>query len=90
MEYLAMIKQMISQTDDDEALRQIIRAAVRRWGALFPDEQIITVTAPKNDPQCKKWAIEYAFRMIERQAENTKCVWPDEIREIAEKTSENL
>lgn len=59
---------------DYEALMLVLKATVRRWGDLFPDWEIMTVSMPCNDPIEKKRLIKYAFEMIEQESENTVLV----------------
>ena len=87
MKELEKIKKFISQTDDDELLKQIINEAIKRWGSMYPDWEIVMMTTPRNDPQAKKDLITYAFNLIDREeaAKNTKCAWQEEIKELLEK-----
>lgn len=52
-----------------EDLMRVFKAATFRWGELFPDWNIITMSVPRNDPQHKKEIIDFAFKMVDREIE---------------------
>jgi len=52
-----------------EDLMEVLSVATKRWGEMFPDWEIVTFSAPRNDPQAKKDAIQYALAMLEQEKE---------------------
>lgn len=64
----------------------VLSAATRRWGGLFPDWEIVTFSAPRNDPAAKKNAIEHAFSMFEQEAKGNALFFNAiDLPEVAEK-----
>lgn len=57
----------IKKLEDYDDLMVVLKTATARWNALFPDWDIITISAPRNDPEEKKRVIEAAFKYIEKR-----------------------
>ena len=47
---------------------QVLQLLVRQWERAFPDYALLLTSVPKNDPQEQKRILEFAFRMIDEQA----------------------
>ena len=57
-----------------EEIMEVLGAATKRWGALFPDWEIITLSVPRKDIAAKKAAIKEAFALLEQEKENAVFV----------------
>ena len=64
---------LIRQIDklEYEELMDVLKAATKRWGALFPEWEIITLSVPRKDVAAKQAAIQNAFALLEKEKENT-------------------
>ena len=60
---------LIRQIDklEYEELMDVLKAATKRWGALFPEWEIITLSVPKKNVAAKKAAIQCALDLIEEE-----------------------
>lgn len=65
---MTKILEEISKMEKYDDLMEILKAATARWNDLFPDWEIVTVSAPRNDPEEKKRLIKLAFKFIDEDA----------------------
>lgn len=51
------------ETADDGALSEIVRAVLRRYAKLFPEEEVVFLSIPKQDMQERRRILELALRL---------------------------
>ena len=78
MDRTMMVVDMILEMDY-EALMKVFDVATFRWGELFPDWQITTISLPRNDPEYKKQLVESILKMNAHENQPSRCIWPDEL-----------
>ena len=64
---MAKLLEEIKKLEDYDDLMVVLKTATARWNDLFPGWDIITISAPRNDPEEKKRVIEAAFEYIEKR-----------------------
>ena len=69
MENEVLIRQ-IGELEYEDTMA-VLKAATKRWGDLFPDWEIITLSVPRKDVAAKKAAIQNVFALLGKEKENT-------------------
>ena len=62
---LRNILAQIDKMDQYDDLMAVLDAATLRWKKMFPDQEIVTISVPCNDPEEKKRIIKLIFKYID-------------------------
>ena len=49
---------------DDRGITQIIQAVIRRYGKVFPDQEVVFISLPVDDPEERRMILHHAFEAL--------------------------